>query len=132
MRRSCRWLLMFLPLLCGVVISVAQKAASPPLVYKGTVGQQHVTMLLDVEGSSLNGGHYSYDGQKSEIRFTEVRVFGTTAALQDEDGNTLHLHMKSASGGGAPEWANAATLEGTLVRGNLDLPVRLTRTEPKP
>ncbi len=109
---------------------LAQKVDAADVQYKGTMGEQHVTVSLEIRGESLHGGHYRYDTQASEIRFTEVRFFGTTAVLQDEDGNTLHLHLRRASGEGAPDWAEAAALDGTMVRGDLDLPVKLTRAAP--
>ena len=122
-------------LVLGLIVGCAAGALAqtsgeePGLLYRGIVGQRHVTALLDVQGESLRGGHYSYDGQKDVIHFTEVRFFGTTAVLQDEDGNILHLHLRTAAGKGAPDWKDAGALEGTLVRGDLDLPVKLTRME---
>ncbi len=132
-RAHCTRLSAFLVVLslCGGPVLYAQKQETPGTVYTGTAGQQHVTVWLDFDGGALRGGRYQYDGQSSTVRFDEVRVFGTTAVLADEDGNTLHLHMKTASGGGTTEWATAAGLEGSLERGDLDLPVTLARTHGK-
>ena len=104
------------------------QARDESLRYTGSVGQQHVTMTLEIAGDAVSGGRYAYDSQKSDIRIVDSRVFGTTVVLQDEDGNILHLHFESATGEKAGGWRNAAMLEGTLDRGELDLPVKLTRT----
>ena len=98
------------------------------LHYAGTMGQQHVAMSLDLSDDDVTAGHYAYDAQKSEIRIVDSRVIGSTVVLQDEDGNILHLHFESAPGEKAGGWKNAAVLEGTLDRGELDLPVKLTRS----
>jgi hypothetical protein len=101
------------------------------LHYAGTVGQQHVAMSLELADDAVTAGHYAYDAQKSEIRIVDSRVIGSTVVLQDEDGNILHLHFESAPGEKAGGWKNAALLEGTLDRGELDLPVKLTRSAEK-
>ena len=101
---------------------------SPEVSYAGTVGQQHVTMVLDVLDDTVRGGHYHYDGQRSEISIVDSRQFGTTMVLQDEDGNILHLHFEDAAGEKTGSLKTAAMLEGTLDRGEQDLSVRLTRS----
>ena len=95
--------------------------------YTGTVGQQRISLLLDVDDDAIRGGRYSYSGQKSEIRIVDTRRFGTTVVLQDEDGNILHLHFEDAQGEKAGSFKQAERLEGTLDRGELDLPVALSR-----
>lgn len=105
----------------------AQNSAET-LHYTGTVGQQHVSMAIELAGDAVSSGHYAYDRQ-SEIRIVDSRVFGSTVILQDEDGNILHLHFELAGGEKAGGWKRAAMLEGTLARGDLDLPVKLTRVE---
>ena len=114
-------------LACGE--GVTQQTNS--LRYAGTVGEQHAVLSLDVEGDAVTSGHYAYDRQKSDIRIVDSRVIGTTVVLQDEDGNILHLHFETRDGEKAGGWKNAAMLEGTLDRGELDLPVKLTRTAPE-
>lgn len=103
----------------------AQPAAT--MRYTGTVGQQHISLMLEVEDDAVGGGRYSYSGQKSEIRIVDTRHFGTTVVLQDEDGNILHLHFEDAQGEKAGSFKAADMLEGTLDRGELDLPIRLVR-----
>ncbi|MGI4758733.1 MAG: hypothetical protein ACRYGF_18020 [Janthinobacterium lividum] len=112
-------------LLCGTVC--AAQAPSPGLRYGGTVGQQKVTLLLEVAGEAVGGGYYTYDRQKGDIRIVDVRQFGTTVVLQDEDGNILHLHFEDAAGEKTGSLQAADLLEGTLDRGELDLPVKLLR-----
>lgn len=125
--------LRFVFLLCACLGGAALPAQTgeSPLRYSGTVGEQRVAFLLEVSGDRVSGGHYTYRGQKSEVRIVDSRQFGTTVVLQDEDGNILHLHFQSASGEKTGSFASAAMLEGTLDREELDLPVRLTR-EPQP
>ena len=98
------------------------------LQYTGTVGQQRVAMSLQLSDDNVTAGHYAYEAQKSEIRIVDSRVIGSTVVLQDEDGNILHLHFESAPGEKAGGWKTAAVLEGTLDRGELDLPVKLARS----
>ena len=123
-----------LPLfLCVASLSVSGTAAAQrgeTLRYAGTVGQQHVALSLEITGDAVSSGHYAYDRQ-SEIRIVDSRVIGSTVVLQDEDGNILHLHFEAAGGAKAGVWKNAAVLEGTLDRGELDLPVKLTRSPEK-
>lgn len=110
-------------------------AQQGPLRYAGTAGQQHITLQLELAGDAVRGGQYRYDGQKSDIRIVDSRQFGTTVVLQDEDGNILHLHFEDAGGEKAGSFQAAAMLEGTLDRGDLDLPIKLKRieaAEPKP
>ena len=95
--------------------------------YAGTVGQQRVTFTLETSGDVVSGGVYTYAGQKSEIHIVDSRRFGTTVVLQDEDGGVLHLHFEDADGEKAGSFKTAAMLEGTLDRGELDLPVKLKR-----
>ncbi len=102
-------------------------AQQPSLRYAGTVGKQHVVLILELSGDSVSGGHYTYDNVKSEIRIVDSRQFGTTVVLQDEDGNILHLHFEDAAGEKTGSFQTAAMLEGTLDRGELDLPVKLSR-----
>ena len=97
------------------------------LHYMGTIGQQRVALSLEISGDDVTAGHYAYDAQKSDVRIVDSRLIGSTVVLQDEDGNILHLHFESARGEKAGGWKNAAMLEGTLDRGELDLPVKLTR-----
>ena len=97
------------------------------LHYAGTVGQQHVALSLELSDDTVTAGRYVYDTQKSSIKIVDSRLIGTTVVLQDEDGNILHLHFESAKGEKSGGWAEAAMLEGTLDRGDLDLPVKLTR-----
>lgn len=97
--------------------------------YAGTIGQQQVTLQVEVADDTLRAGHYSYRNQSSQIRIVDSRRFGTTLVLQDEDGNILHLHFEDAAGGKAGSFQSAAMLEGTLDRGELDLPVKLTRQQ---
>lgn len=104
----------------------AQQSA---LRYAGTVGQQHVIMVLELSGEAVGGGHYAYGNLKSAIRIVDSRQFGTTLVLQDEDGNILHLHFEDAAGEKTGSLNTAAMLEGTLDRGELDLPVKLSREE---
>jgi hypothetical protein len=110
-------------------LAAAQRAQT--LRYTGNVGQQHVALLLELADDDVTAGHYTYDAQKSEIRIVDSRVIGSTVVLQDEDGNILHLHFESAAGEKTGGWKNAAMLEGTLDRGDLDLPVKLARSENK-
>ncbi len=107
---------MLLSLLAALLLPATQ---SPPadLRYAGTVGQQRVTLRLQVEADAIRGGGYTWSGQRSEVKLVDSRQFGTTVVLQDEDGNILHLHFEDA----------AAMLEGTMDRAEQDLPVRLTR-----
>lgn len=102
------------------------QSSAETLHYAGTVGQQHVAMQIELLDDAVNSGHYAYDRQ-GEIQIVDSRIFGTTVVLQDEDGNILHLHFESAGGAKAGGWKYATMLEGTLARGDLDLPVRLTR-----
>ena len=111
--------------LASIPGAVAQRAET--LHYTGTVGQQRVSFALEIAADSVTAGHYVYDAQQSEIRIVDSRLIGTTVVLQDEDGNILHLHFESASGEKAGGWKTAAMLEGTMDRGELDLPVKLTR-----
>lgn len=111
--------------LACVPSAAAQQAET--LRYTGSVGQQRVALSLEIADESVTAGHYAYDAQKSDIRIVDSRVIGSTVILQDEDGNILHLHFESAKGDKAGGWKNAAMLEGTLDRGELDLPVKLTR-----
>ena len=117
--------------LCAAAsLAALPNAAAQPadtLRYAGTVGQQHVVMSLELAGDAVNAGHYAYDRQ-ADIRIVDSRVIGSTVVLQDEDGNILHLHFESAGGEKAGAWKSAAVLEGTLNRGDLDLPVKLTRS----
>ncbi|MGI4854236.1 MAG: hypothetical protein ACRYF4_09355 [Janthinobacterium lividum] len=113
-----------------LLFSNAVTAQQGMLRYAGTVGQQHITLQLELAGDAVRGGQYRYDGQKSNIRFVDSRQFGTTVVLQDEDGNILHLHFEDAGGEKAASFQAAAMLEGTLDRGELDLPIKLKRTEP--
>ena len=117
---------MLLPLLASFLLS----AAPPPpadLRYAGTVGQQHVSLRLQVEADTVRGGAYTWGGQKGEVRIVDSRQFGTTVVLQDEDGNILHLHFEDAAGAKAGSFDAAAMLEGTMDRAEQDLPVKLTR-----
>ena len=116
---------MFAAVLASAPFAAAQQAQT--LHYTGTVGQQHVALSLEIADDNVTAGHYAYDAQKSDVRIVDSRVIGTTVVLQDEDGNILHLHFESAKGDKAGGWKNAAMLEGTLDRGELDLPVKLTR-----
>lgn len=115
-----------LPLLAALLLPATQ---SPPadLRYAGTVGQQRVTLRLQVEADAIRGGGYTWASQKGEVRIVDSRQFGTTVVLQDEDGNILHLHFEDAAGGKAGSFDAAAMLEGTMDRAEQDLPVRLTR-----
>lgn len=119
---------------CALIVStlvgscgLAQPVVAAEVTYAGTMGQQHVTLSLDVDGNAVRSGHYSYDAQRSDIRIVDSRVFGTTVVLQDEDGNILHLHFQDAHGAGVAGWKAAESLGGTLSRGDLDLPVNLSR-----
>ena len=109
------------------LLAAAQAPAT--LRYAGTIGQQQVTLQLEVADDTLRDGRYSYRSQPGEIRLVDSRRFGTTLVLQDEDGNILHLHFEDAAGAKASGFRSAAMLEGTLDRGELDLPVKLTRQE---
>lgn len=114
----------------GLFAGLGAAAQAPAtLRYTGTIGQQQVTLQLQVADDTLRDGHYGYRGQPSQIRIVDSRRFGTTLVLQDEDGNILHLHFEDAAGGKAGGFQSAAMLEGTLDRGELDLPVKLTRQE---
>lgn len=109
-------------------VSYAAGQSDGALRYTGTVGRQRVSLSLQINDDNVSAGHYVYDAQKSEIRIVDSRVIGSTVVLQDEDGNILHLHFESAAGEKTGGWKNAAMLEGTLDRGQLDLPVKLTRS----
>lgn len=113
---------------CASLLTGLVAAAQPPaaLRYTGTIGQQQVVLQLSVDDDTLREGHYRYRGQ-ADIRIVDSRHFGTTLVLQDEDGNILHLHFEDAAGAKAGSFGAAAMLEGTLERGELDLPVKLTR-----
>ncbi len=127
---------LFLPVffLAGLFLTPPARAQRPAdtLRYAGTVGQQHVTLSLQVTADAVDSGHYAYDGQKSDIQIVDSRVIGTTMVLQDEDGNIIHLHFEDAQGEKAGGFKAAAMLEGTLDRGELDLPVKLKRVERLP
>ena len=116
---------------CAGLFAGLTAAAQAPatLRYAGTIGEQTVTVQLEVADDTLRTGHYGYRGQPSQIRIVDSRRFGTTLVLQDEDGNILHLHFENAAGEKAGGFATAAMLEGTLDRGELDLPVKLVRQE---
>lgn len=113
----------------GLFCTPVGRAQKVALRYAGTVGQQHVTLSLQVTGDALDSGHYAYDGQKSEIQIVDSRIFGSTLVLQDEDGNIIHLHFENASGDKAGSFQAAAVMEGTLDRGEMDLPVKLSRVD---
>lgn len=108
---------------------VAQAPAPDTVRYAGTIGQQQVLLQLKVADDTLRDGHYGYRNQPGQIHIVDSRRFGTTLVLQDEDGNILHLHFENAAGEKAGTFQAAAMLEGTLDRGELDLPVKLTRQE---
>ncbi len=107
----------------------AAAQAPATLRYAGTIGEQSVTFQFEVADDTLRNGHYGYRGQRSQIRIVDSRRFGTTLVLQDEDGNILHLHFETAAGEKTGGFSAAAMLEGTLDRGELDLPVKLIRKE---
>ena len=119
------WFGVFAAALLSAPHAVAQRPET--LHYMGTIGQQRVALSLEISGDDVTAGHYAYDAQKSDVRIVDSRLIGSTVVLQDEDGNILHLHFESARGEKAGGWKNAAMLEGTLDRGDLDLPVKLTR-----
>lgn len=118
-------------LVCAGLFAGMHAAAQAPatLRYAGTIGQQQVFFQLRVADDTLRDGSYSYRSQGGDIRFVDSRRFGTTLVLQDEDGNILHLHFEDAAGEKASGFPSAAMLEGTLDRGELDLPVKLTRQD---
>jgi hypothetical protein len=116
--------------LLGVACLMASghaQGAKHALQYEGTIGQQHVRLTLQTDGDIVSDADYQYDSQPGKIAFSENRVFGTTIVLADDDGNMFHLHLRNADGTTAPDIAHAQKLDGTMDRGELDLPVNLTR-----
>ncbi len=111
---------------CLMASSHAQDAKHT-LQYQGTIGQQHVRLTLQTDGDLVSDAEYEYDRQPGRIAFSENRVFGTTIVLADDDGNMFHLHLRNADGTTAPDIAHALKLDGTMDRGELDLPVNLSR-----
>lgn len=112
-----------------LALGIAAQQPADGLRYAGTVGQQHITLQLALSSDAIRSGHYRYDGQKTDIQIVDSRQFGATVVLQDEDGNILHLHFEDAAGEKTGGFPTAVMLEGTLDRGELDLPVRLKRVD---
>ena len=107
------------------VLLAASAAHGETLRFKGTIGQQSVTLTLDVKDELVTGAKYRYDSQQSEVPIPESRLFGATVVLADDDGNNFHLHLQDASGGSVTTFARTLKLTGTMQRNDLDLPVKL-------
>ena len=111
---------------------LALGAQAQTLRYRGTIGQQTVTITLDVQGDDIRSAVYRYASAKADVEMVEHRVYGTTAVLADDDGNVFHLHLQNKTGEGVKDFASADQLAGTMDRGEIDLPVAMTRLPATP
>ena len=93
--------------------------------FHGTIGQQSVTLTLDVKDELITDAKYRYDSQKAVVPFSESHLFGATVVLADDDGNNFHLHLQDGSGTSVTTFAKTLKLTGTMQREELDLPVKL-------
>lgn len=98
--------------------------------FRGTIGQQKVTLSIQFEGDAVLTAHYRYESQKSDVPVTESKLFGTTVILADDDGNVFHLHLRRADGVATTEVKEAALMDGIMNREDLDLPVKMERVKP--
>jgi hypothetical protein len=103
----------------------ASVACAETMRFHGTIGQQSVTLVLDVKDDLVTDGKYKYDSQKAEVPFSESHLFGATVVLADDDGNNFHLHLQDTSGTSVTTFAKTVRLTGTMQREELDLPVKM-------
>ncbi len=102
-------------------------AAAQKVELRGTVGQQRVVMSIDFDHDSITSATYRYESQKNAVPISESRFLGTTVVLADEDGNVFHLHLLRADGSATTDVKEATRMDGTMDRGDLDLPVKMER-----
>jgi hypothetical protein len=114
-------------LLVGGVLLSSSLWAQGTVDFRGTIGQQKVTLSILFNGDTITSAKYQYESQKEAVPVTESKSFGTTIILADDDGNIFHLHMRKADGIATTEVGNATVLDGTMDRDALDLPVKMAR-----
>jgi hypothetical protein len=122
--------------LCFSVSAQKKKDVAPPpeteavhVDLRGTIGQRKATMSIVFDGDTIAEASYKYDSEKDSVVATDNQFFQTTVLLNDDDGNSFHLHMRRPGGQATMEVKEMVLLDGTMDREELDLPVKMERVK---